>query len=263
MNTVPVEPAHDIRKSVERSVGRPQHPNQNAEKWAVSKENEDKEVLPAKYEKIERPVSQNIPKKTSSTETLYNNASLMRNTKTSNSSYVSTKNAPQRYSSASNQKKGVSPSNVQAKNSISFQHSATQQYSAEEAEGMKKKSSLKDILRAKKQVTVESGYNMSPINHPPVKSQTGAYSYNPTQVLMTSSTGSNGKQYPVSGHYAQGPQPRYTSYQSTQSTNQHYGTVHSGYGASMQPSYVPHGPYNSSTSQFYHQGASMKENRGN
>jgi hypothetical protein len=80
-------------------------------------------------------VSQNVPKKTSSTEMLYNNASLMRNTKTSNSSYVYTKNAPQRYSSASNQKKGVSPSNVQVKHSTSSHHSATQQYSAEEAEG--------------------------------------------------------------------------------------------------------------------------------
>jgi hypothetical protein len=185
----------------------------------------------------------------------------MRNTKTSNSSYVSTKNAPQRYSSASNQKKGVSPSNVQAKHSTSSHHSVTQQYSAEEAEGMKKKSSLKDILRAKKQVTVESGYNMSPINHPPVKSQTTAYSYNPTQVLMTSSTG-NVKQYPVNGHIVQTQQPRYTSYQNVQNPNQHYGAIHSGYGASMQASYIPHGPYNSSSSQFYHQGASMKENRG-
>jgi hypothetical protein len=206
-------------------------------------------------------VSQNVPKKTSSTETLYNNASLMRNTKTSNSSYVSTKNAPQRYSSASNQKKGVSPSNVQAKNSTSSQHSATHQYSAEEAEGMKKKSSLKDILRAKKQVTVESGYNMSPINHLPVKSQTGAYSYNPTQVMMTPSTG-NVKQYPVNGHLVQAQQPRFTPHQNMQSPNQHYGAIHSGYGASMQAGYIPHGAYNLSSSQFYHQGASMKENRG-
>jgi serine/threonine protein kinase len=36
VNTVPVEPAQDIRKSVERSVGRPQHPNQNVEKRSVS-----------------------------------------------------------------------------------------------------------------------------------------------------------------------------------------------------------------------------------
>lgn len=210
-------------------------------------------------------MSQNVPKKTSSTEGLYNNASIIRNTKTSNSSYVSTKNVPQRYSSASNQKKGVSPCNVQPKHSTSSQHSTTQQYTSEEAEGLKKKNSLKEILKAKKQVTVESGYNMSQMPNSTAKPQTGAFSYNPTQVLMSSSTG-NLKQYPVNNHYIPGHQPRYTSYQSTQQTNntpnQHYGAIHSsGYSPSPQSNYMQHAPYTSSSGQFYHQGASMKENR--
>jgi hypothetical protein len=210
-------------------------------------------------------VSQNVSKKTSSTEGLYNNASIIRNTKTSNSSYISTKNVPQRYSSASNQKKGVSPCNIQPKHSTSSQHSAIQQYTSEEAEGLKKKNSLKEILRAKKQVTVESGYNLSQMPNPSAKPQTGTYSYNPTQVLMSSSTG-NLKQFPVNNHYVSGHQPRYTSYQSTQQSsnipNQHYGAIHSsGYSQSMQANYMQHAPYTFSSSQFYHQGTSMKENR--
>jgi serine/threonine protein kinase len=34
-NTVPIEPAQEMRKSVERSIGRAQHPNQNVEKKYV------------------------------------------------------------------------------------------------------------------------------------------------------------------------------------------------------------------------------------
>ena len=129
---------------------------------------------------------------------------------------------------------------------------------------MKKKNSLKEILRAKKQVMVESGYNVSQMTNPVIKGQSSAYSYSQTQVLMSSST-SNLKQIPVNGQCVPGNQPRYSSYQSTQQSNnmpnQHYGAIHSsGYSPSMQANYMQHSPYNSSSSQFY-QGVSMKENR--
>lgn len=147
-----------------------------------------------------------------------NNPSVFRNPKTSYSSYVSAKNAP-RYSSAENQKKPVSNYISQKYSSSSMHHSSSlNQNSTEEAETYKKKNSLKEILKAKRQTTIENGYSGPTVN--PVmnasKSQTGFYSYNQNQSLMTSQSSGIKHSPNPAGHYAGSiqTQPKYFSYSS-------------------------------------------------
>jgi len=90
--------------------------------------------------------------------------------------------------------------------------------SNEEIDNTKKKNSLKEILKAKRQTTIENNYNGQTVN--PVinasKSQSGFYPYNPTQGMM-SSQGSGIKHSPSPvGHYSGSiqTQPKYFSYSS-------------------------------------------------
>lgn len=68
------------------------------------------------------------------------------------------------------------------------------QYSSEEAENLKKKNSLKEILKAKRQTAVESNYNVAQTNQVSnvQKVQTGVYAYHPSQVIMSNSNSTSG-----------------------------------------------------------------------
>lgn len=128
------------------------------------------------------------------------------------------KNGP-RYSSAENQKKPVSNYISQKYSSSSSQHSSSlHQNVSDDAENTKKKNSLKEILKAKRQTTIENNFN-GPVVNPVInasKSQSGFYSYNPAQSMMNSQ-GSGIKHSPSPvGHYAGTiqTQPKYFSYSS-------------------------------------------------
>lgn len=150
------------------------------------------------------------------------------------------------------------------KYSTSSHHSSMHQYSSEEAENLKKKNSLKEILRAKRQTAVESNYNIAQTNQANnvQKVQTGVYAYHPSQVIMSNSNSTSGlKSYQAqSGYIASSitPQSKYQNYTGpfTQQHHMHQNSLNSytspGYYQQVQS------PTYSSYSNYQH---GLKENK--